>query len=74
MKLAEFPQIQALSAREKLDLVDEIWKSASSEADLLAVSAEEKQLLDERWAEFLAAPESALTIEQFKNQLKLLRA
>ena len=74
MKLAEFPQIQSLSVREKLDLVDEIWKSASPEADLLEVSAEEKQLLDGRWAEFLAAPEAALTIEQFKDQVKLLRA
>ena len=74
MKLTEFPQIQSLSVREKLDLVDEIWKSASPEADLLEVSAEEKQLLDGRWAEFLAAPEAALTIEQFKDQLKLLRS
>lgn len=74
MKLAEFPQIQSLSVREKLELVDEIWKSTSPEADLLEVSAEEKQLLDERWEEFLTAPEAALTIEQFKDQLKLLRA
>ncbi|HRQ89341.1 MAG TPA: addiction module protein [Bacteroidia bacterium] len=74
MKLAEFPQIQALSVREKLELVDEIWKSASPEADVLDVSAEERQLLDERWTEFLAAPETALTVEQFKDRLRLLRA
>lgn len=74
MKLAEFPNIQSLSVLEKLELVDEIWKSTAPEADLLDVSAEEKQLLDERWAEFLAAPEAALTIEQFKDQLKRLRA
>ncbi len=74
MKLAEFPQILSLSVREKLELVDEIWKSASPDADLLDVSEEEKQLLDERWAEFLAAPEAALTVEQFKDQLELLRA
>jgi len=27
MTLAELPQIQALSVREKLELVDEIWVS-----------------------------------------------
>ena len=74
MKLAEFPQIQSLSVCEKLALVDEIWKSASPDADLLDVSAEEMHLLDARWAEVLAAPEAALSIEQFKDQLKLLRA
>lgn len=74
MKLAEFPQIQSMSVREKLELVDEIWKSASPEAEVMEVSAEEKQLLNERWAEFLSAPEKALTIEEFNQQVAQLRA
>lgn len=74
MNLAEFSEIQALSVREKLELVDEIWKSTSPEADLLDVSAGEKLLLDVRRADFLAAPDSALSIEQFDERLRRLRA
>ncbi len=47
MTLAEFPQVQALSVREKLELVDEIWKSVSASSDSLEVTQEEKDILDE---------------------------
>lgn len=60
MILAEIPQIQSLSIREKLELMD--------------ITLEEKELLESRWADYLAAPESALTIEQFKSRLKNFQA
>ncbi|MFT3990747.1 MAG: addiction module protein [Luteolibacter sp.] len=60
--------------RKKLDLVDEIWKSVAPEAHSLEVTEEEKQILDERWSSFLAFPESALTPDQFNDQLRRLRA
>lgn len=66
--------VRALSAREKLQLVDELWMSVATELDALEVSAEAKGMLDERWAAFLQDPASALTLEQFKERLKALRA
>lgn len=73
MTLTDLPQVRALSAREKLQLVDELWLSVAPELDALEVSGEEKTLLDERWAAFLKDPASALTLEQFKDRLKALR-
>lgn len=74
MTLTDLPEVQALSAREKLQLVDELWISVAPELDSLEVSEEEKGLLDERWAAFLKNPAAALTLEQFKEKLKTLRS
>jgi putative addiction module component (TIGR02574 family) len=73
MTLTDFPAVQALSAQEKLLLVDELWLSVAPELDTLEVSEEEKGMLDERWAAFLKDPASALSLEQFKQRLKALR-
>jgi len=70
MKLADFPEMRALSAQEKLQLVDELWLSVAPELGALAVSAEEKDLLDARWAAFLKDPSSALTLEQFQEKMR----
>ena len=51
---------------EKLDLIDKLWESISPELDQADVSEEEKNLLDERWENYLKNPESALTLEQLK--------
>jgi putative addiction module component (TIGR02574 family) len=74
MTLTDFPELRALSAREKLELVDELWLSAAPELNTLEVSGAEKTLLDERWAAFLKNPASALTVEEFKAKLKAPRA
>ncbi len=74
MSLTEFPQVQALSTRQKLELVDEIRKDVAADLDSLEVTKETQNLLDERWAAFLESPSSALTVEQFKNGLDALRA
>jgi len=73
MTLAELPQVQTLSIKEKLALVDEIWLSVASSMDSLEVSQEHKDLLDQRWDEFLKNPSSALTVDEFKERLKNLR-
>jgi len=73
MTLTDFPEVQALSARQKLQLVDELWVSLAPELDALEVSAEEKGMLDERWAAFLKDPASSLTLGQFKERLKARR-
>jgi putative addiction module component (TIGR02574 family) len=73
MKLADFPEVRALSAREKLQLVDELWLSVAPQLGSMAVSREEKKLLDTRWAAFLKDPSSALTLEQFQEKMRKLR-
>ena len=73
MKLADFPEVQALSAQEKLQLVDELWLSVAPQLDALAVSREEKKLLDARWAVFLKDPSSALTLAQFQEKMWKIR-
>ena len=74
MVLSEIPQVQSLSIREKLELVDDLWKSVSTDLDAIEVTQEEKDILDERWSNFLQNPASALTIDQFKIKLHALRA
>jgi len=74
MTLTELPQVQALSVREKLELVDEIWRSLSASLDSLEVTQEEKEILDSRWAEFLSNPTSALSVEEFQDKINALRA
>jgi putative addiction module component (TIGR02574 family) len=66
MKLAELPQVIALSPAEKLDLIGELWESLDQEQKQVEVSEQEKKMLDDRWEQFLANPESALTLEQMK--------
>ena len=70
MTLTDLPEVRALSVREKLQLVDELWLFVALELDALEVSEEAKTMLDERWAAFLRDPASALTLEQFKQRLK----
>ena len=73
MTLADLPQVQALSAREKLQLVDELWTEVAHQVDTLDVTAEEKQLLDQRWERFLNNPSSALALEDFQKRLQAFR-
>ena len=73
MKLADLPLVRALSAREKLQLVDELWRDVARDLETLDVSAAEKELLDERWAAFLRDPSSALDLEHFKARIRSLR-
>jgi len=74
MSLSELPQVQSLSVREKLELVDELWKAVSPDLDAMEVTQEERDILDGRWAAFLQNPSSALTVDQFKKELNALRA
>jgi putative addiction module component (TIGR02574 family) len=73
MKLADFPEVQNLPVREKLQLVDDLWLSMAAQISALNVSEEEKILLDERWASFLKDPAATLTLDQFDEKLRALR-
>ena len=73
MRLADLPDVRALSAREKLQLLDELWQDVAQDLDSLKVSETEKEVLDQRWAAFLRDPAAALSLEQFKERVKTLR-
>jgi putative addiction module component (TIGR02574 family) len=74
MKLTDFPDVQDLPVRQKLQLVDELWLSMTPELDALEVSERERGLLDERWAAFLQDPSAALTLDEFQKRMKAIRA
>jgi putative addiction module component (TIGR02574 family) len=74
MTLADLPQVQALPAQEKLQLLDELWLDIAHSVDSLEVTAEEKTLLDDRWNRFVSNPSSALSLEEFQDRLRALRA
>jgi putative addiction module component (TIGR02574 family) len=73
MRLADLPQVRALSAEEKLQLLDELWQDVARDLESMEVSPAERELLDERWAAFLHNPSSALDLEQFKTRVRALR-
>lgn len=74
MTLADLPQVQALSTREKLQLVDDLWIDVAHDMDALEITSEERRLLDDRWDRFLNNPSSALNIEELKKRVHALRA
>jgi putative addiction module component (TIGR02574 family) len=74
MNASILPQVQSLSVREKLELVDEIWQTVAPEFQESEINQEEKELLDSRWAMFLQDPAMALSADQFKKELNALRA
>ncbi|MGY8653939.1 MAG: addiction module protein [Verrucomicrobiia bacterium] len=73
MTLKEFPQLRDLPVREKLELVEEIWKDVAQELDEMEVSTEEGRLLDSRWAAFADGSSSVLTTDEFMKRLAARR-
>jgi putative addiction module component (TIGR02574 family) len=73
MKLADFPSVEALSAVEKLQLVDEIWASVETGLRDSKVSSEEKRLLDERWASYERNPEATMSLKELQEKVAKLR-
>jgi putative addiction module component (TIGR02574 family) len=74
MTASILPQVQSLSVREKLELVDEIWQTVAPEFEELEINQAEREMLDSRWAMFLQNPGMALSVDQFKKELNALRA
>jgi len=68
VKLTELPAVLALSANEKLELLDELLQAVALDIGS-DISDEEKRLLESRWAEHLVDPSRALTLDQFNEAL-----
>jgi len=73
MSPVDLPRVQSLSSPEELELVDEIWKSVSTDFAGMEVTQGEKDTLDARWSQFLQSPSPALTIDLFEQDLVVLR-
>ena len=73
MKLVDVPQVKALTAREKLAFIDEIWCAVASELDEEELAPEEKQLLDERWNDYRTGKEHAISLQDFRDVMRALR-
>lgn len=71
MKLADLPAVQRLSRDEQLELVADLWDHIAAQADddLVPVTATEAAILDERLAAHEAAPETAVSLGEFKRRL-----
>ncbi len=69
MLLADIPQIERLTAEEKLQLVEDFWDSIHFAAEDLPLTEAEKALLDERLEAHRRSPESALSLDEFKRSL-----
>ncbi len=69
MSLAEIPQLAKLSTDEKLQLVEDLWDSIASLPQNVPFSEAEQTLLEERWAAHRQNPDTALTLDEFKQQL-----
>lgn len=67
MKLASFPELQKLPPRQKLKLADELWQAGVS--DSMAVTPEQKKLLDARWSSYRAGTTKRITIAELKRRL-----
>lgn len=54
---------------EKIQLAETLWDEVAAQPDKLPVPDVHKRLLDERLAAHLAAPDSTLTLDEFRQRL-----
>ena len=58
------PALLALPDEEKRSIIDALWNSLEETA---AVDAATRAMLDQRWAEHVADPESGMSVEAFRR-------
>lgn len=71
MSIAEIPQLQTLTDKEKLQLIDELRESLAPQP--VPEDDEIVRLLNERIAHAQAHPESMLSLEEFKRRWAEMR-
>ncbi len=62
-------EIASLNISQKIMLVEEIWDSIAQEQEQIAVTDEEKAILDERLSSFEANPGDVISWEEIKQRL-----
>jgi putative addiction module component (TIGR02574 family) len=67
-------QLDQMTVEQKSQLVDDLWLPMAPELESLEVSPKDQELLDRRWVAFLRDPSVALTLEEFQQRMKAIRA
>lgn len=62
-------EVRKLSVAEKIQLAEDLWDEIAAAGDDLPVPEAHKRLLEARLAAHLESPDSALTLEEFRQQL-----
>ena len=70
MKLADFPELKQLPARQKLKLAEELWFDGVSD-ETLPVPDWHQEILAERMAAYKAGNLKTISIDELKRRLKL---
>ncbi len=69
MILERIPEISKLSPEDKLRLANELWQQVAEDPDRIPVSDEHKQLIEQRYQEYLENPDDVVTWEEVKRRL-----
>ena len=62
-------EVQKLSVAEKIQLAETLWDEVTAQPDEMPVPDVHKRLLDARLAAHLEAPDSAITLDEFRRRL-----
>ena len=63
-------EINSWNMNDRLELFHKMWDTIATDAGVLPVSPEMRQLLEERHAEDEASPDDVLTWDEIKSSLK----
>ena len=63
-------EIKTWSVDDRLELFHEMWDNIATDAGVLPMSSEVRQLLEERLAEDEANPDDVITWDEIKSSLK----
>ena len=62
-------EVRKLSVAEKIQLAEDLWDEVAAAGDDLLVPDAHKRLLEARLAAHLESPDSAITLEEFRQRL-----
>jgi putative addiction module component (TIGR02574 family) len=62
-------EVRRLSVSEKIQLAEALWDEVAVQGDELPVPEEHKRRLNARLAAHLKSPDSAITLDEFRQRL-----
>ena len=70
MRASDIPEINKLSAPEKILLVEDLWDSITSDESLVPVPQSHMDELDRRLKEYDSAPGNLLSLEELRTRIE----